>query len=349
MLAPEVVRDDRPDVYPEGRYWVYRASAIGGCIRALLAARLGFNPVLPPTQEAADILEEALEYGRAQEEVILDELRADGWTIEAQQTELEIRFGNVIIRGHLDAVASKNGQRRGVEIKTAGKDRFQRFVRHGLGYTGDPVIRKWAYQVSFYMARTGLPWVVVTQERVEQGRGALHFLWLDRPPVPVLDILRRVKKVEQLAQDGALSTTTCDVEHDFFCPFRYLCVHPATPEEQDAMRAAVIDEWAEKYLRGQALEKQGKALKDEARAQLLELVGKGNKTRTERYQVSFSTYQDVRYDTAAMEAHFGSEALAPFKKTVERDRISVRPLREDEAFARSLREAFDQVSEGSQA
>ena len=332
MIVPQVERDDRPDVYPEGRYWVYRASAIGGCIRALLAARLGFNPVLPPTQKAADILEEAYEYGRSQEAAILDELRADGWTIEAQQSELEIRFGNVIIRGHLDAVASRNGERRGVEVKTAGKERFARFVRYGFGYTGDPVIRKWAYQVSFYMARANLPWVVVAQERVppEQGKGALHFLWLDRPPVPILDILRRVKTVEKLAQEGALSTTVCDVEHDFFCPFRYLCVRPATPEEQDAMRAAVIDEWAEKYLQGQTLERQGKALKDEARAQLLELVGKGNKTRTERYQVSFSTYQDVRYDTAAIEAHFGAEALAPFKKVVERDRISVRPLREEE-------------------
>lgn len=333
MIAVEAVRDDRPDVYPEGSYWVYRASVIGGCIRALLAARLGFNPVLPPTQKALEVQEEAFEYGRRQEVPILEELAGDGWTLEGYQSEIELRMGSVLIRGHLDAVASKNGERRGVEVKTAGKERFERFVRHGLTYTGDPIIRKWAYQVSFYMARTGLPWVVVTQERVrpeENRTGARHLLWLDRPPVPILDILRRVKTVEKLAVEGSLSSATCDVEHDFFCPFRYLCVHPPTPEEKDAMKAAIIDEWAEKYLRAQAMEKQGKTMREEAREQLRALLAPSKKAKTQRYQVGFSEYEDERYDEKALEAHFGREALAPFRKVTPRTRVSVKPLQEGE-------------------
>src|SRR5918992_1081323 len=107
--------DDRPSVYVEGDRVVYRASAVGGCLRALVACRLGYTPL--PFDEGSEL---RMNEGVLHEPAILAALEKDGWIVAGQQREVELTVGGtIVIRGHIDGAAGKglDGPARVVEAK----------------------------------------------------------------------------------------------------------------------------------------------------------------------------------------------------------------------------------------
>src|SRR5690606_24133379 len=117
----ESARDDRPIVYTEGHRRVYRASALGSCLRALVAAGLGMTP-----SEPHEVMMRAAEFGTRHDAGILEWLqRHKGFRIVEQQVPVELVVGSrYVLRGHVDAIAEVmlyniDMTRAIVEIKTA--------------------------------------------------------------------------------------------------------------------------------------------------------------------------------------------------------------------------------------
>lgn len=82
----------------------YRASALGGCFRALWAARNGHSPKAPP-----DHMQTIFDRGHEIEDLVLDRMVADGWEIYDRQREiiLPVPIQSDIpcfIVGHIDAL-----------------------------------------------------------------------------------------------------------------------------------------------------------------------------------------------------------------------------------------------------
>ena len=89
---------DEPAVYLEDGRWVYRASAVGGCVRALYLARTGIRAQSPPP-----FVQRIYDAGNRGEERVLTMLAQQGWTVGDCQKRVELNVGNAaMIRGHVD-------------------------------------------------------------------------------------------------------------------------------------------------------------------------------------------------------------------------------------------------------
>lgn len=312
---PVLPRDDRPDVYPEGDAWVYRASALGSCLRALVAARLGYERegwTPKPLQQAA-------EQGQQQEPKVLAELQGLGYTVVSRQQTVELAFlagsRRVILRGHTDAITQNGADRFVVEVKTMSPEVAHRFLTRGFG---DPYFRRYAYQASFYVYRTGLPMLYAVKERES---GDLVPRIVATPPVRLDAILARVRAVEQAAASGSLPD--CDQEGGW-CPYRYLCQHRAdAAPTTDGEQAEAVDLWAGVYLKALEDERRAQEAKAQAKAKLEELSPGRDPLVTGRFRVRWLASSRTDYDTKAMERKLPPEVLAPFRKVTEIKRISV--------------------------
>lgn len=101
------VQDNRPAVYPEGAAIIYRASALGHCIRMLWAARSGLEarPIPKPIKKAMD-------EGTELEDTILKLLYDEHnftYGYQGQQFQMELNLGawngiTLIVRGRCDEI-----------------------------------------------------------------------------------------------------------------------------------------------------------------------------------------------------------------------------------------------------
>ena len=96
---------DAPIVSTDGHEVLYRASALGGCLRRLWAARNEMDA--RPVPKAMQV---KFEEGHMYEQPILDALSARGWTIFGQQSEIKFEVGKsyngktIYVVGHVDAL-----------------------------------------------------------------------------------------------------------------------------------------------------------------------------------------------------------------------------------------------------
>lgn len=323
-MAEALPADERPRAYVEQGIPVYRASAVGGCLRALTAARMGFEPVDLP-----EVVEDAAAFGRAMERYVIEAIPS--WdrnviTVSDQQEEVLLHVGPVLIRGHVDGVAvlqfTPRGQfqRRIVEVKVLGSSTFEK-----LAWNGVEAFRSYAYQISAYMHGMHLPalYVVVNRDtvrHVDPMEAEYKIFYIDEPPVPLSDIRQRVLTAELHARGGELPS--CDVESSFMCPFRYLCQdHDTTPE----IRSFAVSEYARQYKEIDAKIKSLEAEKRMVQEKLRELVPVGQKAESRGWKVTHSESRRVSYDTDAMIRDFGEEKLTPYRRETVYSTLRVTP------------------------
>lgn len=317
LAVDQPARDDRAIVYTEGSRRVYRASALGSCIRALVAAGLGMEPAEPH-----EFMQRAAEFGAEHEAGILEWLeRERGFRMLQRQVPVELSVGaRYTLRGHVDALAStQGGSGFIVEVKTAGQERAERLVsalRSGP-QTFVEAEPRYAFQVSVYMLRLKLPALYVVWPTLRHdGQLALakspELVMLEKPPLGWSDVIRRIEDAERWIAKGELPP--CDRSDSYFCPFRYLCER--RPAEQVAAdRAVEIDAWASAYRAAQAQRDQAEALMRQAREKLLELAGSDSRLETQRYRVTVSRFSRTSYDFKAMEADPQVAAvIAPYRR-----------------------------------
>lgn len=325
-----VERDDRPAVYVEGGKRIYRASQLGECARALVAAGLGMEPAEPH-----EFMQRAAEFGAEHEAGILDYLHREyGFEILERQTQVELAVGSrYILRGHVDAIAINpwTKERQIIEIKTAAESRAADLLA-ALGKNVYPhaFVEKeprYAFQLAVYMLKLKLTATYVIWPTFKQdGRLVLakspELVQVEQPPLSWSAILRRIEKVERWITKGEFPP--CDRSDGFFCSFRYLCERrPA--EQVVADRMGEIDAWASAYRAAQQQRDQAEALMRQAREKLLELAGNDSRLETARFRVAVSRFPRTSYDFKAMEADPQVAAIiAPYRRetTVESVRVT---------------------------
>lgn len=230
--------DNRGSVYWDAdiNRWVYRASSLGNCIRALVMERCGITPEPPPKQ-----ILRAYEKGVKLEQPILFRLRdldggKCGWKMldrselhapynvvdESGQVVVEIPVGSkALVRCHPDGIGecfkarsrgSKSkgsewdgpalGERRVVEAKSASEGFYQQISKEM------PELYKWQYSVE--MVGTGLGGLyVIGVKKAEFDEDDDPDTWIhkvvveyhDEPYYSKSEIIQRVLKVEKLARE----------------------------------------------------------------------------------------------------------------------------------------------------
>ena len=105
--------DDRAIAYQEDDVSVYRASGLGSCVTALVAAKAGHEKARSEYSEK--ILVDAAREGNLHEGSVIHTLKTEhGWRIEGSQDLMEMKIlgSRVIIRGHIDGFARPKGTRK---------------------------------------------------------------------------------------------------------------------------------------------------------------------------------------------------------------------------------------------
>jgi hypothetical protein len=321
MAEPEpLAKDDRPIAYVEGHRPVYRASACGGCLRALVAARLGFDPVEPP-----EFLATAAREGERLESFIVEDLERDGWRVSGRQEPIEVEFPAFVIRGHIDGVAEReDAGPRLLEVKTMSRRRFEQWRRHGFA-----AFPRYAAQASVYHHAMGLPLLYAVRNR---DTGETDVRLLPSPPLPFDQVKRKLLEAEVWARKGRMPS--CDYQPGSMerrvCPYAYLCDGGDAKEEAKAAGVILdwnllaIREWARRYVAAREQEMAAAALKDEAREQIVHLLGGEAKVDALGYKVSLTKRVRRGLDTARLEADFG-QALDPYRTTTEYTALTVTP------------------------
>jgi hypothetical protein len=242
--------DKRPDVYWEGDEqtggWVFRASALGGCERALVMTALeeACNPVPQKIQDAYDagasmeseIIKQGLKKAGYK---ALDSFDLPGVWDDTGQPLVEVRVGRHRVRCHPDGIAQKTVRKMaggvdGIEDELKTRRVVEaKFMREGT--CGGSVYRVfdekafYAWQISVEAAGTelGVLGLVGWKRRVDDGADGIteelvsvDFARLE-PKYTVWDIKARVMRLVKLiglADELGLGVVECDTKQ-YPCPF----------------------------------------------------------------------------------------------------------------------------------
>ena len=189
-----------------------RASSFGGCIKAQVAACLGYEPMAPP-----DRMQEVFDRGHTHEEENAAALRAMGYTIGAEQQEVyldgPVGLGKVI--GHIDGHIYMDGRSYLWESKSPNA--WAKFEKaHKTGTYDDPLTQRYAWQISVYMLALELEAYVTCWDEENGVRGFV----IETPPYPLTAVEGRLAEIAGWVSSGQLPQL-CTV-NDYPCPFVYL-------------------------------------------------------------------------------------------------------------------------------
>lgn len=319
MSAVDHVSDSRPSAYEENGVAVYRASAVGGCIKALTAARLGYTPIAPNEKS-----ERVMNEGNIHEPHILSSLeREHGWVIGRRQDELELPVGTgIIIRCHPDGVITTSERAdhlgRVVEAKAMGKDVFAKWLKHGWESN-----RRYAYQMSIEMHCLNMPGVFAVKNR---DNGEIHTTFVDQAPFSLAEVKARVAKVEAAAREAVLPQ--CDPQ-SWLCDFFYLHDQPVEGGgegggggDEVVENDEAVDALAALLFKARLEKKQAEAMEKEARERLMLNLGEREKVATNFWKVAVSTSKRASLD---MEQLKKDVDVAAYQKVSEVVQVRVTP------------------------
>lgn len=227
---------------------VYRASAAGGCPRALVAARLGYEAKPPPAKFTNPEGTGYFDEGKDLEADIIAMLVEQGFQVFNEQKEVLLRISELnpelweqptIIVGHIDGecvppaslypVASEFEHL--LEIKKLRGDNFRRFKDRGLDEF--PVYK---FQVSCYMfamERADLCFVVFNPENNE-----LLVTLYERPPLELWQLQAHFLQIEEFIRTGEpVGMMACS--NNYPCPYYYLHDEKPSLPQSLAVRARV--------------------------------------------------------------------------------------------------------------
>lgn len=300
---------------------VFRASAVGSCTKALIAAYMEFEPVQPPQW----IKEKMDESGRLEDyiiELVNKEISdTPHWPYVASQRTVEHWFEYegvpVVIRGRIDGFYPDNGNAP-LEIKAFGQSMWDQWKRGR--FDNFPA---YADQATAYWYGCGAEYMHYAVYNKDTGE--LDLQKLEAPPSDIKQLQDKCKHVIEEGESGELPEQ-CDKEN-FICPFVYL--HEDTTSdiegEGEGGEVEIFDALCHQYKEADAEEKRGKAKKDEVKKRIKEYLdshidpdSKGKvKAQTERYKVSWVVKENSKPDREKLAEALGD--LEPYftKYTVE--------------------------------
>lgn len=278
---------------------VYRASSLGSCVRALVAQRRG-----EPENETPSLVQSWYDRGIAHEDECVAAMAQD-WLVTDQQAETETHIApDVVVRGHLDGICQdESGSNRVLEIKSPPSWAKWRDA-HLRGDYSDPLMSRYAWQISAYMAATGLEAVVACVDD-----GTVKTFGIEVAPYTVEDIRKRVLSVEFMVETGVWPECT---SRDFPCPFfPRQCTHAVEEVAFDP----IADSYAAAYMTAKREEKARRDEAEEARAKLLAHLDERDTVTTDTYKVTRYATTRTNRDFKAIKA--AGIDLAPYETTTE--------------------------------
>lgn len=259
---------DRPIAYQDDQGRIcYRASAVGGCSRALLAARLGLNAVSPK-----DWLLEKFDESRGLEGEIVaqymegrrDEGNLPLLTHSPDDRPMEFLLTSyhgfpIIVTGHGDAFGDPGSRVIG-EVKAMATSGWKKLVRDLQTTPALANHLSYAAQVLCYLEGYDAGDCAYMVRNKDTGELFVRGLTRDDLPLTLDDLRDKVRTIEARVRTGKLSDA-CDVP-SFFCPFPYL--HDELEvDELEGAQAMVLDGLCEAYEEQRGVERRAKELKGE--------------------------------------------------------------------------------------
>lgn len=279
----------KPKVWFDNDNWYYSASALGGCIRGLTAARMGIRPMDTSKHKASQLV---FKEGHLHESAVVASLAEQNIIVHSSQMEVLLHVrDNIYICGHIDGLIDPDL----AEFKSMSGDVFKHWMRSGLTNGGyDPYFYGYAVQLTIYMAALHKSARYFAKNR---NSGELDERLISVPPIPISDVIARVEKIEEWAELD--SFPFCD--HPRF-PCEYHHIHepdesPDTatddiPEALDDLLDAISTE----YHKAHKLEEQAKLRKKMAREKLLNTIGPDKEWRKRGWEAITKTIETTRLD-----------------------------------------------------
>lgn len=251
---------DDPDassvqVAPDGLV-IYRASALGGCTKQLIALRQGYEEAPVPAQ-----MQKVFDAGHDWEEVVHARM-----PLVARQTRIELAVSSKIaVVGHVDGVSDTVD-----EVKSQNQDEWDKFERDG--WDMNPLWAKYKWQASAYMIALERPLRLIRVLRdSDPANPRISTQVYFEPWYSLAEIRARVLTIESQAAVGVLPVA-CDPSVQYPCPVYYLHEY-AEFEYGDE----TVDVLARQYNNAKTVEKIAKQKADESKRALRV---KGVKMRT---------------------------------------------------------------------
>lgn len=208
---------------------VYRASALGGCMTGLAAARQGY-PKEPLPAKALEVFERGNE---------MEEWYATTFKLRARQRQVILPVTSKIrVVGHIDGIRTVGRMSPIVEVKTVNASDFERWTPQW--FDTSPLFRKYTWQIAVMMLGAGneLELVLINPESSK-----LKTYYFETPPHTLEEIHERVFAAEALARE---ETLVC-ANGEFFCPYKSLHQGVEVVDEPE------FSELAAEYLRRKAI------------------------------------------------------------------------------------------------
>lgn len=223
---------------------IYRASELGGCIKAQVAKQLGFTP-LSTERFMSNLAHEG--------ELHEDDLMKKWGAIDRQKEVTLDVMPSVQVMGHIDGYKPPWL----LEVKTMGDEPFKAFKQDRWDTAG--LVQKYKWQISVYMLALSRPCKLLAKNR---NTGEVLEVDIEVPFYSNGDILRRVVEMERWVRRGELPPE-CSVSM-FPCPFYYLESQLTMEVTEDT----VMDELARMYQEASVAVKAAETRKREARKAL---------------------------------------------------------------------------------
>lgn len=255
--------------------YIYRASGLGNCEKALIAQRMGYEPMSSVYENGK--LSKIFKEGDLHEAAIVEELNSIGREVTLQQHEVNLMMmPGVLVQGHLDGVL----ENKVLEIKSMGDSTFKQFSKYLLDTPG--IVQKYKWQFSAYMIAMEREMILVCKNR---NTGEVIEVPIHEPFYDLSTIRARIARIEDVARSGDLPVKCVNPQYP--CPFYYL---HEDGEEIDFVVDEAVESYVKVYEESKALEEKYKKQKQETRKKLDEIVkakGDGRKIETPTHRITF--------------------------------------------------------------
>lgn len=242
---------------------IYRASGLGGCIKAQAAAQLGFKAL-----DTSKKMENYAREGALHEKSVIEGL---GNVTDTQQEVTIPILKDVTIVGHIDGMWGGSV----LEIKSMGKDPFKAWKSDGWNTQGH--VQRYKWQVSCYMHALNQGLVFVVKNR---DSGEIEIKYVDDPFYSMDEIMARVLEIEKWVRRGELPNECSS--NNFPCPFYYL----EQQKSLEIMEDEVLDDLVQMLEEARVAEKAAQARVKAARESIRESMGDREKVETENSKVT---------------------------------------------------------------
>ena len=324
--------DNRPSVYREGPDVIYRASALGSCVRALLAFYDGVQP--RRKREMTELMDLAADEGDVHEDAVRAKLVKEGYGILATQEEFSLQIiPHAFVRGHTDGRISPpehateiNTLEVLLEVKSKSNKQYEIWKRQRWeAFPGH------AYQISAYMEAFPDRDVLYIVKRRETGEEDRVIIPAGQPPIPFKAVKQKVIAVEIARVSG--TTPQCDLapQQQWMCPVWFL------HDEKDIETAdltpemvAVMADLISKRQVFKAVEDEGKKAEGDRKlldADLQNLLGDADRADVGNYVLTRTPSSSPSWDEEGMVAQFG-EGVRAFKRKKAYSYLTVKAKKE---------------------